>query len=61
MMRASALKAPKDDLREEVSELRTELDRMQRINDKAAADPVAALDEHYEQGYNLMASREARL
>src|SRR5215203_2682540 len=28
MMRASALKAPKDDLREEVSELRTELERL---------------------------------
>lgn len=41
-------------------DLRSQLDRMQRINDKAAGDPVTALDEHYEQGYNLMASKEAQ-
>src|SRR5207249_11309553 len=42
------------------SELRTQLDRFQRIQDKAAGDPAAALDEHYEQAYNLMASKEAQ-
>ena len=36
------------------------VDRMVRINDKAAGDPVAALDEHYEQGYNLISSKEAQ-
>jgi hypothetical protein len=41
-------------------DLRAQLDRMKRINDKAAADPVNALDENYEQGYNLMASKEAQ-
>jgi hypothetical protein len=42
------------------TELRTQLDRFQRIQDKAAGDPAAALDEHYEQAYNLMASKEAQ-
>jgi hypothetical protein len=42
------------------TELRKELDRFQRIEDKAAGDPAAALDEHYEQAYNLMASTEAQ-
>src|SRR5439155_2474941 len=42
------------------TELRTQLDRFQRIEDKAAGDPAAALDEHYEQAYNLMASKEAQ-
>jgi hypothetical protein len=41
-------------------DLRTQLDRMQRINDKSAGDPVLGLDENYEQGYNLMASKEAQ-
>jgi hypothetical protein len=40
--------------------IRLEVDRLQRIADKAAGDPVAALDEHYEQGYNLIASKEAQ-
>src|SRR5262245_4159913 len=42
------------------TELRKELDRSQRIQDKAAGDPAASLDEHYEQAYNLMASKEAQ-
>jgi len=42
------------------TELRKELDRFRRIEDKAAGDPAATLDEHYEQAYNLMASKEAQ-
>jgi hypothetical protein len=41
-------------------ELRAEVDRFQRYLDPAAGDPAAALDEHYEQAVNLMASREAQ-
>jgi hypothetical protein len=41
-------------------EIRAQVDRMLRIADRAAGDPVAALDEHYEQGYNLIASKEAQ-
>ncbi len=41
-------------------EIRADVDRMQRLLDRAAGDPVAALDEHYQQGYNLVSSREAQ-
>jgi len=41
-------------------EIRSEVDRMQRILDQEAGDPINALDEHYQQGYNLMRSREAQ-
>jgi hypothetical protein len=41
-------------------EIRAQVDRMARIADRAAGDPVAALDEHYEQGLNLMTSKEAQ-
>ncbi|HXG09008.1 MAG TPA: DUF1501 domain-containing protein [Gemmataceae bacterium] len=41
-------------------EIRRQVDRMLRIADKAAGDPVAALDEHYEQGLNLISSKEAQ-
>jgi Protein of unknown function (DUF1501) len=41
-------------------QLRAAVDRLQRSLDAAAADPAAALDEHYEQAYNLMASRPAQ-
>ena len=41
-------------------EIRTEVDRMQRILDQQAGDPINALDGHYEQGYNLVGSREAQ-
>jgi hypothetical protein len=41
-------------------ELRKEVDKLLRINDKAAADPVAAFDEYYEQGYSLVTSPEAQ-
>ncbi len=40
--------------------LRSEVDRLPRIADEAAADPVAALDEHYEQGYSLITRKEAQ-
>jgi hypothetical protein len=40
--------------------LREQVDRFRRISDKAAGDPVMALDEYYEQGYNLMSSPEAQ-
>ncbi len=41
-------------------DLRTRVDRFQRIADKAAGDPVNALDDYYEQGYNLVSSAEAQ-
>ncbi len=41
-------------------ELRKEVDRFARIADKAAGDPVAALDEYYVQGYELVTSKEAQ-
>ncbi len=41
-------------------DLRKQLDQMQRIHDQASGDPVAALDEHYEQGYQLVSSKEAQ-
>ena len=40
--------------------LRESLDRLERIHDETAGDPVRALDEYYEQGYQLMASRDAQ-
>jgi hypothetical protein len=40
--------------------LRARVDRFRRIVDKAAGDPVVALDEYYEQGYNLMSAPEAQ-
>lgn len=42
------------------AELRGEVDRFQRILDRAAGDPAAALDEHYQQANDLMRSREAQ-
>jgi hypothetical protein len=40
--------------------LRADVDRFQRYLDKAAADPVVALDDHYQQANELMRSREAQ-
>ena len=40
--------------------LRARVDRLRRFADKAAGDPAVALDEYYEQGYNLMDSKEAQ-
>lgn len=41
-------------------ELRGQVDKLVRIADKAAGDPVPALDEFYQQGYQLITSREAQ-
>jgi hypothetical protein len=41
-------------------DLRGVVDRMARIPDEAAGDPVRALDEYYLQGYNLVTSPEAQ-
>jgi hypothetical protein len=41
-------------------EVRVEVDRMQRLRDRVAADPVAALDEHYQQAYSLVTSAQAQ-
>ncbi len=40
--------------------LRARVDRFRRIADRAAADPALALDEYYEQGYDLMSSPDAQ-
>ena len=42
------------------ADLRSLVDKMKRINDKAAGDPVVALDEYYRQGYDLVMSKEAQ-
>jgi uncharacterized protein (DUF1501 family) len=42
------------------SDVRAEVDRFQRVLDKAAGDPAAALDEHYQQAFDLMKSKEAQ-
>jgi uncharacterized protein (DUF1501 family) len=41
-------------------QLRQDIDRMVRINDPAAGDPVVALDEFYQQGYELVTSPAAQ-
>jgi hypothetical protein len=41
-------------------DLRAKVDRMLRITEEAAADPVNALDEYYRQGYDLMRSADAQ-
>ena len=41
-------------------EVRSLVDRMQRYADEAVADPVVALDENYQLGYELVTSREAQ-
>ncbi|HJZ54801.1 MAG TPA: DUF1501 domain-containing protein [Gemmataceae bacterium] len=42
------------------TDLRSEVDKFQRITDKAAGDPAMALDEHYQQALDLMNSKEAQ-
>jgi hypothetical protein len=39
---------------------RAEVDKLQRFLDNQAADPAAALDEHYQQAHDLMRSKEAQ-
>jgi hypothetical protein len=41
-------------------DIRREIDQLQRITDPAAADPVTAMDQHYQQGYDLVTSRQAQ-
>jgi hypothetical protein len=41
-------------------DLRARVDRFRRFADKAAGDPAVALDEYYEQGYELMGSAPAQ-
>jgi hypothetical protein len=40
--------------------LRQLVDKMKRINDEQAADPVKTLDEYYRQGYDIVTSSEAQ-
>lgn len=42
------------------TDLRSKIDRMMRLNDEAAADPVAAFDEYFRQGYDLVTSADAQ-
>ena len=41
-------------------ELRRQVDNLRRFADKTAANPVAALDENYLQGYELILSKDAQ-
>jgi hypothetical protein len=41
-------------------EVRVQLDRLQRIADRAAGDPANALDEHYQQAHRLVTSPQAQ-
>lgn len=41
-------------------ETRSEIDQMQRINDEAAGDPVVAMDKFYQQGHQILTSKEAQ-
>ena len=42
------------------NDLRAKVDRLQRITDKAAADPVVAQDPYYRQGVDLVTSKETQ-
>jgi hypothetical protein len=42
------------------TDLRKLVDRIERINDPAAGDPVGGLDEYYRQGYDLITSKQAQ-
>ncbi len=42
------------------TDLRSEVDNFRRFTDKAAGDPALALDEHFQQAYDLMNSKEAQ-
>lgn len=41
-------------------ELRSQVDQLARINDPAAADPALSVDRFYQQGYDLVNSKEAQ-
>jgi Protein of unknown function (DUF1501) len=53
----SGITAPRFQARRD---LRSIVDRMQRFEDPATADPVAAIDEYYQQGYELVTTPEAQ-
>jgi len=42
------------------TDLRSKVDRMVRINEEAAGDPVLAFDEYFRQGFSLVTSPEAQ-
>jgi hypothetical protein len=42
------------------TDLRAKVDRMVRLNDEAAGDPVMAFDEYFQQGHSLVTSPEAQ-
>lgn len=41
-------------------DVRSEIDQLQRINDEAAGDPVVAMDKFYQQGHQIITSKEAQ-
>lgn len=41
-------------------DLRALVDKLPRLQDKAAGDPVASLDDYYRQGYDLISSEQAQ-
>jgi len=45
---------------EDRRQIRASVDRMVRINEPSAGDPVVAMDEFYQQGYQLITSPEAQ-
>jgi hypothetical protein len=49
-----------DDRFADRKQLRKSIDRMVRINEEAAGDPVLAVDEFFQQGYRLITSTEAQ-
>jgi hypothetical protein len=49
-----------DDRVERRRDLRAQIDHFRRFADKAAGDPAMALDTYYEQGYDLMSSKDAQ-
>lgn len=49
-----------DDDFQQRTDLRKLIDKLPRINEKAAGDPVLGLDEYYRQGFNLVTSSAAQ-
>ncbi|WZP00760.1 DUF1501 domain-containing protein [Isosphaeraceae bacterium EP7] len=41
-------------------DLKSRVDRFRRFADRSAGDPAVALDDYYEQGYDLMSSKQAQ-
>lgn len=41
-------------------DLRSAIDQLQRINDEKAGDPVVAMDKFYQQGHQIITSKEAQ-